>query len=314
MGQTERENVIVSHFAWGALFAFVLAMLFVDIFTNRGKEEITLKTAGIWSTIWILCGIAVGGVIWAHWGSEYGLQYFSGYVIEKSLAVDNVFVWALLFAAFSIPRKMQRTILLYGVIGALVMRALLILGGSYLIKEFDWILYIFGVFLIYTGVKMFLQRDEHFDIESSRFYKFLTKRFKITTQFDGEKFFTKVDGVKYMTPLFLVLLLVEFMDLVFAVDSIPAIFAVTEEPFIVFASNALAILGLRALYFLISDLITKFKYLNEGLSVILSWVGVKMIVSHAFFKIPTIVSLSVIIVIIAISVIASVRSNNAQEH
>ena len=305
--------MIVSHFAWGALFIFVLAMLFIDIFTNRGKDEITFKTAAIWSTIWIMCGIVVGGVIWAQWGSEYGLQYFSGYVIEKSLAVDNVFVWALLFAAFAIPRKMQRTILLYGVIGALIMRALLILGGSYLIKEFDWILYIFGAFLIYTGVKMFLQRDEHFDIESSKFYRLLKKRFKISSNFDGEKFFTKVDGVRYMTPLFLVLLLVEFMDLVFAVDSIPAIFAVTEEPFIVFASNALAILGLRALYFLISDLITKFKYLNEGLSVILSWVGVKMIVSHAFFKIPTTVSLAVIIAIIAVAVIASVRSSNDEK-
>lgn len=305
--------MIVSHFAWGALFIFVLAMLFIDIFTNRGKDEITFKTAAIWSTIWIMCGIVVGGVIWAQWGSEYGLQYFSGYVIEKSLAVDNVFVWALLFAAFAIPRKMQRTILLYGVIGALIMRALLILGGSYLIKEFNWILYIFGAFLIYTGVKMFLQRDEHFDIESSKFYRLLKKRFKISSNFDGEKFFTKVDGVRYMTPLFLVLLLVEFMDLVFAVDSIPAIFAVTEEPFIVFASNALAILGLRALYFLISDLITKFKYLNEGLSVILSWVGVKMIVSHAFFKIPTTVSLAVIIAIIAVAVIASVRSSNDEK-
>ena len=305
--------MIVSHFAWGALFIFVLAMLFIDIFTNRGKDEITFKTAAIWSTIWIMCGIVVGGVIWAQWGSEYGLQYFSGYVIEKSLAVDNVFVWALLFAAFAIPRKKQRTILLYGVIGALIMRALLILGGSYLIKEFNWILYIFGAFLIYTGVKMFLQRDEHFDIESSKFYRLLKKRFKISSNFDGEKFFTKVDGVRYMTPLFLVLLLVEFMDLVFAVDSIPAIFAVTEEPFIVFASNALAILGLRALYFLISDLITKFKYLNEGLSVILSWVGVKMIVSHAFFKIPTTVSLAVIIAIIAVAVIASVRSSNDEK-
>lgn len=314
MCQTERENVIVSHFAWGALFVFVLAMLFVDIFTNRGKGEVTLKTAGIWSTIWILCGVAVGGVIWMRWGSEYGLQYFSGYVIEKSLAIDNVFVWALLFASFGIPRKYQRTILLYGVIGALVMRALLIWGGSVLIKEFDWVLYIFGVFLIYTGIKMYVQRDKHFDIETSRFYKLLKRRFKITSDFDGEKFFTKINGVRHMTPLFLVLLLVEFMDLVFAVDSIPAIFAVTEEPFIVFASNALAILGLRALYFLISDLIAKFKYLNVGLSVILSWVGVKMIVSHAFFKIPTTVSLAVIIVVISVSVIASVRSDDAKEH
>jgi len=303
----------VSTTTWLLLIGFVLAMLALDLFLHRGHNEIKFKEAAIWSTIWVACGLTVGAIIWAHYGSEFGLQYLSGYVIEKSLAVDNVFVWGLLFTAFAIPRKYQHRVLFLGVVGALIMRAAMIFGGAVLIKKFDWVLYIFGAFLIATGIKMFVQRNEHFDLDKSRFYGYLKKRLNFTTEMDGEKFTIVKNGVRFFTPLFLALVMVEFMDLVFAIDSIPAIFAVTEEPFLVFASNALAILGLRSMYFLIADLMEKFKYLKEGLSVILVWVGAKMIISHALFKIPTWISLTVIVAILATSIIASFRSSSRHQ-
>lgn len=292
---------------WSVLLGFVFAMLILDLFLHRSHSEIKFKEAAIWSSIWVACGLGVGAIIWSQYGSEYGLQYLSGYVIEKSLAIDNVFVWGLLFAAFSVPKRYQHRVLFLGVVGALAMRSVMIIGGSALIKEFAWILYIFGAFLVYTGIKMFKQRNEHFNLENSKFYQWLRKKLRLTDSIEDESFTKRINGVRYFTPLFLVLVMVEFMDLVFAVDSIPAIFAVTEEPFIVFASNALAILGLRSMYFLIADLMDKFRYLKEGLSIILVWVGVKMIVSHALFKIPTWVSLAVITSIITISIVASFR-------
>jgi tellurite resistance protein TerC len=297
----------VSLTTWAILLGFVLAMLLLDLFLHRSHHEIKLKEAAIWSAIWVACGLGVGGIIWAYYGSEFGLQYLSGYVIEKSLAIDNVFVWGLLFTAFAVPRRYQHRVLFLGVVGALAMRSVMIVGGSALIKEFDWVLYIFGAFLVYTGIKMFVQRNEHFELEKSKFYQWLKKKVRLTDSIENENFTVVKNGVRYFTPIFLVLVMVEFMDLVFAVDSIPAIFAVTEEPFIVFASNALAILGLRSMYFLIADLMNKFRYLKEGLSIILGWVGVKMIVSHALFKIPTWISLLVITAIITISIVASFR-------
>lgn len=297
----------VSLTTWSLLIGFVLAMLLVDLFLHRSHNEIKFKEAAIWSSIWVACGLGVGGVIWSQYGSEYGLQYLSGYVIEKSLAIDNVFVWGLLFAAFAVPKRYQHRVLFLGVIGALVMRSIMIIGGSAAIKEFSWILYIFGAFLIYTGFKMFIQRNEHFNLDKSKVYQWLRAKLRMTDSIEDESFTKRINGVRYFTPLFLVLIMVEFMDLVFAVDSIPAIFAVTDEPFLVFASNALAILGLRSMYFLIADLMDKFKYLKEGLSVILVWVGAKMIISHALFKIPTWLSLAVIIAVLAISIIASFR-------
>ena len=296
---------------WAILLGFVFAMLLLDLFLHRGHQEIKFKEAAIWSAIWVACGLGVGAIIWAQYGSEFGLQYLSGYVIEKSLAIDNVFVWGLLFAAFAVPKRYQHRVLFLGVIGALVMRSAMIIGGSALIKEFAWVLYIFGAFLIYTGAKMFIQRNEHFNLEKSKFYKAVKKKLRLTDSIENERFTVTKSGTRFFTPLFLVLIMVEFMDLVFAVDSIPAIFAVTEEPFIVFASNALAILGLRSMYFLIADLMNKFRYLKEGLSVILVWVGLKMIVSHAFFKIPTWVSLLVITGVITISIVASFGKERA---
>ena len=299
----------VTTIAWVALLGFVAAMLVLDLFLHRGHQEIKFKEAAIWSSIWIACGIAVGGVIWFFSGSEYALEYYSGYVIEKSLAVDNVFVWGLLFSALAVPSRFQHRVLFFGVLGALVMRGAMIFAGAALIKEAAWTLYIFGAFLIYTGFKMFIQRGEEFDLNDSKFYQLLKRKLRMTPEFHGEKFVVVQNGLRYFTPLFLVLVMVEFMDLVFAVDSIPAIFAVTEEPFLVFASNALAILGLRSMYFLIANLMEKFVYLKEGLSVILVWVGAKMIISHALFKIPTLLSLAVIVVVLAIAIIASFKKS-----
>jgi tellurite resistance protein TerC len=299
----------VSTIAWVALLGFVAAMLILDLFLHRGHQDIKFKEAAIWSSIWIACGIAVGGVIWFFSGSEYALEYYSGYVIEKSLAVDNVFVWGLLFSALAVPSRFQHRVLFFGVLGALVMRGAMIFAGAALIKEASWTLYIFGAFLIYTGFKMFIQRGEEFDLNDSKFYQLLKRKLRMTSEFHGEKFVVVQNGLRYFTPLFLVLVMVEFMDLVFAVDSIPAIFAVTEEPFLVFASNALAILGLRSMYFLIANLMEKFVYLKEGLSVILVWVGAKMIISHALFKIPTLLSLAVIVVVLALAIIASFKKS-----
>ncbi len=300
----------VSTYAWVALLAFVGVMLIIDLFLHRDHQEITFKEAAFWSSIWVACGLAVGGVIWYFSGSDFALQYYSGYFIEKSLAIDNVFVWGLLFSALAVPQRFQHRVLFLGVVGALVMRGVLILMGAALIKEASWTLYIFGAFLIYTGAKMFFGRDEHFDLNDSKFYRLLKRKLRLTPDFHEQKFVVRINGLRYFTPLFLVLVMVEFMDLVFAVDSIPAIFAVTEEPFLVFASNALAILGLRSMYFLIANLMDKFVYLKEGLSVILVWVGIKMIVSHAFFKIPSLVSLGIIVGVMAIAIIASMRKQD----
>ena len=300
----------VSTYAWIALLGFVAAMLILDLFLHRGHQEISFKEAAIWSSIWVACGLAVGGVIWFFSGGDIALQYFSGYLIEKSLAVDNVFIWGLLFSALAVPTRFQHRVLFFGVVGALVMRGVMILMGAALIKEASWTLYIFGAFLIYTGWKMFAGRNEHFDVDDSKVYQYLKRKLRMTSEFHEQKFVVRINGLRYFTPLFLVLIMVEFMDLVFAVDSIPAIFAVTEEPFLVFASNALAILGLRSMYFLIANLMDKFVYLKEGLSVILVWVGIKMIVSHAFFKIPSLLSLGIIVGVMTIAIVASIRKKD----
>jgi len=304
----------VSLYAWIALLAFVGVMLVIDLFLHRGHQEIKFKEAAFWSTIWVICGLAVGGVIWFYSGGDFALQYYSGYLIEKSLAIDNVFVWGLLFSALAVPQRFQHRVLFFGVIGALVMRGVMILMGAALIKEASWTLYIFGAFLIYTGWKMFAGRNEHFDIDDSKFYQYLKRKLRMTSEFHEQKFVVRINGLRYFTPLFLVLVMVEFMDLVFAVDSIPAIFAVTEEPFLVFASNALAILGLRSMYFLIANLMEKFIYLKEGLSVILVWVGIKMIISHALFKIPTYVSLGIIVAVMTVAIIASLKKKDLNEN
>jgi tellurite resistance protein TerC len=295
----------VSLWIWFLLLGGIIAMLLVDLLLHRDAHVIGVREAAWWSALWVSIGLAVGGVIWWFYGSEFGMQYFAGYIIEKSLAVDNVFIWAVIFSYFAVPRQYQHRVLFYGVVGALIFRAIFIAGGSWLISSFAWVLYIFGAFLIATGIKMLLQRNEHIDMSRSRTLKLFRKFIPTTDEYEGQKFLTRRNGVLMATPLLAVVVVVEVTDIIFAVDSIPAIFAVTQEPFLVFASNAFAILGLRAMYFLLADLMHRFIYLKIGLSLVLVWVGIKMIVGHAFFKIPTVISLGVVIAIITISVVAS---------
>ncbi len=305
----------VALWVWAALIVGILAMLAVDLFMHRDAHVIGVREAAVWSGIWVIVAVGVGVAIWASYGSEFGMQYFAGYLIEKSLAVDNVFVWAMIFSYFAVPRQYQHRVLFYGVVGALVFRAIFIAAGSVLIATFAWILYVFGAFLILTGIKMLVQRNEHIDPAKSKTLKLFRRFVPTTDTYEGQKFLTRRNGVLMATPLLAVLALVEVTDIIFAVDSIPAIFAVTQEPFLVFASNALAILGLRAMYFLLADLMHRFVYLKLGLSLVLIWVGIKMIISHAFFKIPTAISLGVVIVTIAVAIGASlwVSRDDAQK-
>ena len=300
--------MVVEMWVWLALLVVVLVMLAVDLFMHRDAHVISVKEAAVWSLIWVGVATIVGALIWWYFGSEFGMQYFAGYLIEKSLAVDNVFVWALIFSYFAVPREHQHRVLFYGVIGALVFRAIFIAAGSALIASAAWVLYIFGAFLIFTGIKMMVQRNEHFDVAQSRTLKLFRRLVRTADEYEGNKFLTRKNGILFATPLLAVLVVVEFTDIIFAVDSIPAIFAVTQEPFIVFASNALAILGLRAMYFLLADLMHRFIYLKIGLSLVLVWVGIKMIVGHAFFDVPTAFSLGVVIALIATSVVASLMA------
>lgn len=303
----------VALWVWLALIGVVLGMLLVDLVMHREAHVIGVREAAVWSGVWVAVAVVVGGLIWWYYGSEFGMQYFAGYVIEKSLAVDNVFVWAMIFSYFAVPRAYQHRVLFYGVVGALIFRAIFIAAGSAIIATYAWVLYIFGAFLIFTGLKMLKQRNEHIDPGKSKTLKLFRRFIRTTDDYEGQKFLTRRNGVLMATPLLAVLVLVEVTDIIFAVDSIPAIFAVTQEPFLVFASNALAILGLRAMYFLLADLIHRFVYLKLGLSIVLVWVGIKMIVSHAFFKIPTAISLGLVIGIIAVSVIASLWASRSKD-
>ena len=298
----------VSLVGWLALTGAILVMLAIDLFFHREPKPIAFKEAAAWSVLWVVIALVAGGVIGAIYGSEFWWQYLSGYLIEKSLAVDNVFIWALIFSYFAVPSRLQHRVLFYGVLGALVFRGVLIAAGSVLLASIWWMIYVFAIFLIFTGIKMLQHRNEELDIENSRALKFVNRFIPISTTYEGEKFFVRQNRKLTATPLFAVLLLVEIMDVVFAVDSIPAIFAVTEEPFIVFASNAFAILGLRAMYFLLSGLMDRFVYLKMGLAVIMLWVGAKMILSHSVVKIPTYVSLGVIIAVLTVTIVASLRA------
>jgi tellurite resistance protein TerC len=241
-----------------------------------------------------------------------GQQYFAGYVIEKSLAVDNVFVWAIIFTYFAVPREYQHRVLFLGVLGALVFRGAFIAGGSVLIDSFSWVLYLFAAFLLYTGYRMVRQRNEHLDPEASRALRLFRRYVPMTDAYHGQRFFVRRGGVLLATPLLAVLVLVEITDVVFAVDSIPAIFAVTDEAFLVFTANAFAILGLRAMYFLLADLIHRFVYLKLGLALVLVWVGIKMLLKVDVLYIPTTVSLAVIVTILTVSVVASLRATRGQ--
>jgi tellurite resistance protein TerC len=305
--------VSVPLWLWVAVLAVIVAMLAVDLSSRRGDRAVSARAAAVWSAVWVSLGLGFGLVVWQLYGSEAAGEYYAGYLIEKSLAVDNVFVFALIFAAFAVPRAYQHRVLFYGVLGALVMRAGFIAGGAALVERFAWVLYLFGGFLVVTGLQMYRHRKSHPDPTRNPVLRLTRRVIPSTPTWHGTKFWVRQNGRWLATPLFTVLLLVEMTDVVFAVDSIPAIFAVTQEPFLVFTSNAFAILGLRAMYFLLADLMHRFVYLKVGLAAVLVFVGVKMLLLD-FYKIPITVSLAVIGGLVLGSVAASLwrtRSDSA---
>ncbi|MBM6544536.1 TerC family protein [Janibacter sp. YIM B02568] len=302
----------VPFWIWASVLGFIVVMLAIDLFAHRRAHVIGVKEAAAWSGVWVAFGIVFGVIVWWVWGAEFGQQYFAGYLIEKSLAVDNVFVWAIIFSYFAVPREFQHRVLFLGVLGALVFRGIFIAAGAILIQNFAWVLYVFAAFLLYTGYRMIRQRNEHLDPDRSMVLRLFRRFIPMTQTYHGQKLLVRRNGVLLATPLLAVLVLVEVTDVVFAVDSIPAIFAVTDEVFLVFTANAFAILGLRAMYFLLADLIHRFVYLKVGLALVLIWVGVKMLLKIDIFYIPTPVSLAVIATIITVSIIASLRATRGQ--
>jgi tellurite resistance protein TerC len=297
----------VPFWAWAAVLAVIVTMLAVDLFAHRTAHVVSVREAALWSALWVGLGLGFGAVVWWAYGAQAGGEYYAGYLIEKSLAVDNVFVFALIFTYFAVPREYQHRVLFYGVLGALVFRAIFIAGGAVLIENFAWILYVFGAFLVYTGWKMFRHRDDQLDPSRNPVLRWVRKRVPSTEEYHGQKFWVRSAGRWVATPLFFVLVMVETTDIIFAVDSIPAIFAVTQEPFLVFTSNAFAILGLRAMYFLLADLMHRFVFLKAGLAVILVFVGIKMLLLDVW-KVPIWLSLTVIAASIAVAVVASLRA------
>jgi tellurite resistance protein TerC len=300
---------------WIGFNLFVLAMLALDLGVfHRESHTVSTKEALTWSIVWITLSLAFNAVIYFFWdrmvpGSSYtnqeaALAFLTGYLIEKSLSVDNIFVFILIFTFFGVPGKYQHRVLFWGILGALIMRGILIAIGAALLEEFHWIIYVFGAFLIFTGIRMVLKHDENVEPDKNPVVKFFRRFMPVTENFEEDKFFVRRAGQLMATPLFLILLVVESTDLIFAVDSIPAIFAVTQDPFIVYTSNVCAILGLRALYFLLAGVMDKFEYLKYGLAAVLIFVGIKMVIVD-FYKIPVAVSLGVVAAILTISVLAS---------
>ena len=291
---------------WVGFNAFVLLMLALDLGVfHRKAHVVTFKESLAWTAVWIVMAMLFNLGIGHYMGDAKALEFFTGYVIEKSLSIDNIFVFALLFSYFAVPPLYQHKILFWGIIGALVLRATMIALGAKLISEFAWIIYVFGVFLIATGIKMMVKHETEVHPERNPLVRLFKRFMPVTPEYRGEKFFVRENGVVMATPLFIVLLLVEFTDLIFAVDSIPAIFAVTTDPFIVYTSNVFAILGLRSLYFALAGVMDKFHYLKIGLGVVLSFVGVKMLLAHSVWKIDTHVSLGVILAVLAGSIVLS---------
>ena len=302
---------------WSVFIVFVLLALFVDfvVLKKQGAHEVTVPEAIRWSAIWVALSFAFNGLLWWAFAQDQGtavantkaLEFLTGYLIEKSLAVDNIFVFLMIFTYFSVPPAYQKRVLMIGIIGAIVLRTVMILIGGWLIAEFHWILYVFGAFLLLTGIKMWRGADEEANLEDNPALKILRKVMPVSKHFDGEHFWTMQNGVRIATPLLLVVALVGFTDVIFAVDSIPAIYAITADPFIVLTSNIFAILGLRAMFFLLAAMAAKFHLLNYGLAVILVFIGTKMLLID-LYKIPVLVSLGVVIGILALTMIWSVKT------
>jgi tellurite resistance protein TerC len=310
---------------WGAFMAFVLAMLALDLGVfHRHAHKVEMKEALTWSAIWIGLGLLFNAGIFLFWdkiqpgsvytNSEAGFAFLAGYLVEKALSVDNIFVFLLIFSYFGVPDKYQHRVLFWGIIGALIFRALFIAAGAALLERFFWMMIVFGIFLIITGIKMVLVKDKKIEPEKNPLVRLFRKMMPVTPDYVGQSFFTRINGKLWATPLFVVLLMVEFTDIIFAVDSIPAIFAITSDPFLVFTSNVFAILGLRALFFALAGLMQMFHYLSYGLAAILVFVGVKMLYNYAekaiypeWPKFPVALSLGIIVAILTASIIWSLK-------
>ena len=297
---------------WVGFNAFILAMLALDLGVfHRKSHEVSLKEATLWSAVWVALALVFNAGIFYFRGTEQGVQFFTGYLIEKSLSVDNIFVFALIFGFFAVPKAYQHRVLFWGILGALVMRAVFIAAGAALLTRFHWIIYVFGAFLLLTGIKMALYRNQEMHPERNPVLKLVRKLVPVTNDYHEDRFWVRHGGKLLATPLFLVLVLVETTDLIFAVDSIPAIFAVTQDPFLVYTSNVFAILGLRSLYFLLAGVMDKFVYLKLGLSAILVFVGAKMLLTEVY-KVPATVSLLVVLGILTAAVLASLRKSRRE--
>ncbi len=310
-------SIVVPPIFWAGFIAFVLAVLALDLFVLGGRtaHKVSVKEALGWSLTWVTLALAFAGLLWWWLDGTAGrevantktLEFLTGYLIELSLSVDNVFVFIMIFTFFAVPPEYQRRVLLYGVLGAIIMRAIMIFAGAVLVTKFHWILYVFGAFLVATGFKMLIFADKEADLNQNPVLKWMRGHLRITPEYHGEKFTVMKDGVRWFTPMFLVLVLIETSDLIFAVDSIPAIFAITTDPFIVFTSNIFAILGLRAMFFLLADLNNRFHLLKYGLALVLVFVGAKMLLAD-FYKVPIGLALGIVAIILISSVAASLAA------
>lgn len=303
---------------WGGFFCFVIMVLGIDIFLLGGKKthRVSTREALSWTLVWFSCAMIFNALIWWYlkqttnpvMAQQKALEFFTGYLIEESLSIDNMFAFILIFNYFAIPRELQRRVLLYGLLGAVILRLILILSGTWLVSQFHWVLYFFGVFLVVTGIKMLLTKENEPIVENHPFINWLRHHLRMTSSLHGEFFFIKQNNLWYATPLFLVLVAIELSDLVFALDSIPAIFAITHDPFIVFTSNIFAILGLRALYFLLSNMAARFHLLKYGVGIVIVFVGSKMLI-EPWMHVPIILSLGVVVAILTTTVLLNLLVN-----
>lgn len=315
-------NTVGTPLLWGGFAVVVAIMLAIDLLLQgrRGSHSMTMKQAAGWSILWVTLSLLFNAAFWWYLVQTQGravadpqaLAFLTGYLIEKALAVDNVFVWLMLFSYFAVPPALQRRVLVYGVLGAIVLRTIMIFAGSWLISQFDWLLYVFGAFLLFTGVKMALAKEDDSGIGDKPLVRWIRSHLRMTDKIESERFFTRKNGVLFAHPLLLVLILVELSDVIFAVDSIPAIFAVTTDPFIVLTSNLFAILGLRAMYFLLAGVAERFSMLKYGLSVILVFIGVKMLIVD-FYHIPVAISLGVVGGILAATLLINAWVNRQHD-
>lgn len=307
-------ETIATPWMWAGFLAFVVVATAIDlkVLAARGATRVSVKEALGWSALWVALALLFAAWLWQHLAGSAGpevarektLEYLTGYLIEKSLSVDNIFVFLMLFTYFAVPPELQRRALVYGVLGAIALRIFMILIGAWLIAKFHWIIYVFGLFLLVTGAKMLLFAGQKPELETNPVLQWMRGRLRLTTQFHGEQFWLLQDGARVYTPLFLVLVMIGVTDIVFAVDSIPAIFAITGDPFIVMTSNIFAVLGLRALYFVLADLADRFHLLSYGLALVLMFIGVKMLIMEVY-KIPVFLALGVVVALIGASVAAS---------